>query len=279
MKRNVKRMSIFTLALIIAMVPMFIVNAEENHNEYVTIDYDNSIPTNQDVEITIEVTDEASGVDKLIYINEEIEENINLEDESGIKKGKFTAEENGEYKFKAYDIAGNETLAKIVITNIDKVLPELTLTPSTTNPTNQDVVITATATDNVEIAKIILPDNTEVEINIADYPVTENGTYSFKAIDTAGNEIVQTIEISNINKIKPEITIDYDDDIQEWTNQDITVTATVTKGTLNKESHTFTENGSFTFTVEDEHGNTEEYTVTITKIDKTPPKINIKIVK
>lgn len=279
MKRNVKRISIFALALIIAMFPIFNVNAEENQNEYVTIDYDNSILTNQDVVIWVEVTDEASGVDKLMYINEGVEENISLEDESGVKKGKFTAEENGEYKFKAYDIAGNETLAKVVITNIDKVLPELTLIPSTTNPTNQDVVITATATDNVNISKITLPDGEAIDGGTAEYAVTENGTYNFKAVDTAGNEITESITISNINKVKPEITVDYDDNIQEWTNQDITVTATVSKGTLNKESHTFTENGSFTFTVEDEHGNTEEYMVTVTKIDKTPPKINIKIVR
>lgn len=276
MKKNIKYMAL-ALAIMIAMVPITIVKAEENQNEYVTIDYDNTVPTNKDVTISIEVTDEASGVDKLVYINNEIEENIPLTDEGGVKKGSFIAEENGDYKFKAYDIAGNETLAKVVITNIDKILPELTLTPSTTAPTNEDITITANATDNVEISKIILPNNEEIEGDTAEYTVSENGTYEFRAIDTAGNEKTESIEITNINKEKPIITIgEYNKD---WTNQDITVTATVDKGTLNQESYTFTENGSFTFVVTDEYGNTAEETVTITNIDKTPPKINITIIR
>lgn len=276
MKKNIKYIAL-ALAIMIAIFPITTVKAEENQNEYVTIDYDNTIPTNENVTISIEVTDEASGVDKLVYINDEVEENIPLTDEGGVKKGSFIAEENGDYKFKAYDIAGNETLAKVVITNIDKILPELTLTPSTTDPTNEDITITANATDNVEISKIILPNNEEIESHTAEYTVSENGTYEFKAIDTAGNEKTESIEITNINKEKPIITIgEYNKD---WTNQDITVTATVDKGTLNQESYTFTENGSFTFVVTDEYGNTAEETVTITNIDKTPPKINITIIR
>lgn len=279
MKRYINKVAIFALTLMVIVSPMFYADAGDNQSEYVTIDYDNSIPTNQDVEITMDVTDEASGVDRLMYIKDEAEEDISLKDVSGVKKGKFIAEENGEYIFKAYDIAGNETLVKVAITNIDKVLPELTLIPSTTNPTNQDVTITASATDNVGISNITLPDRTVVYGSIAEHIVAENGIYEFRAMDTAGNIITESIAISNINKIKPEITIDYDDNIQEWTNQGITVTATVNKGILNKEAYTFTENGSFAFTAEDKFGNTAEYIVSVTKIDKSPPNINITIVR
>ena len=58
------------------------------------------------------------------------------------------------------------------------------------------------------------------------------------------------------------------------TNQDITVTATTDKGTLNATSHTFTENGSFEFEATDTNDNITTKTVTITNIDKTAPIIS-----
>lgn len=59
------------------------------------------------------------------------------------------------------------------------------------------------------------------------------------------------------------------------TNKDITVTASVYNGTpLNETSHTFTQDGSYTFTATNDAGTSSE-TVTITNIDKTPPVISI----
>lgn len=59
------------------------------------------------------------------------------------------------------------------------------------------------------------------------------------------------------------------------TNQDITVNASVITGTLNAASHTFTENGSFTFLASDGLGGSAERIVTITNIDKVAPIITI----
>lgn len=55
------------------------------------------------------------------------------------------------------------------------------------------------------------------------------------------------------------------------TNQDITVTASTNEGILNATTHTFTDNGSFTFTATDAAGNVTTETVTITNIDKAIP--------
>jgi hypothetical protein len=60
------------------------------------------------------------------------------------------------------------------------------------------------------------------------------------------------------------------------TNQNVTVTATVTNWTLNETSHTFTENGSFTFIATDGNGGSASRTVTITHIDKVAPVITIE---
>ena len=74
-----------------------------------------------------------------------------------------------------------------------------------------------------------------------------------------------------IDKEPPIITID--EYILTPTNQDITVTATVTGGTLDFTSHTFTENGSFTFTATDLAGNTSQKTVVITNIERNAPVV------
>ena len=52
------------------------------------------------------------------------------------------------------------------------------------------------------------------------------------------------------------------------TNQDVTITASVNEGELNTLSHTFIENGSFTFEATDEAGNNSQEIITITFIIK-----------
>ena len=153
----------------------------------------------------------------------------------------------------------------------DNTAPELTLVSTNTNPTNKDVVINANATDSgLGVKEIILPDSSVVAGNKASFTVSQNGNYSFTAKDYAGNVTTKSITISNIDKVLPVITIE--DYIKTPTNKDITVTAKVDKGTLNKNSHTFTQNGSFEFTATDEAGNiSAPVNITITNIDKTAP--------
>src|SRR5690625_188723 len=231
MKKNIKKLSLLVLALIITILPLAGAGVlAENEEGYVNITYNNTDPTNSNVIIEIEVEDEASGVDKLVYLNGEKEELIELTGDGKTRTGSFVAEVNGDYRFKAYDVAGNETLAKVVITNIFKEKPTLELSASKER-TNEDVEITPIATARGEgnsIDKIILPDGAEVSGNEATYTVGENGTYKFTAIDVAGNIKENSITITNINKEKPVIEVDYDDNLQEWTNKDITVTATAT---------------------------------------------------
>jgi hypothetical protein len=71
--------------------------------------------------------------------------------------------------------------------------------------------------------------------------------------------------------VPPVITIDpYD---ATMTNQDVVVTAHTNEGTLNATSHTFTENGSFSFVATDAAGNSTTLIVLIANIDKTAPVI------
>ncbi|MFA6185119.1 MAG: MBG domain-containing protein [Candidatus Shapirobacteria bacterium] len=80
-----------------------------------------------------------------------------------------------------------------------------------------------------------------------------------------------TANINIIDNIAPIITInDYN---HNPTNQDITVTATTNEGSLNTNSHIFTQNGTFDFIATDSVGNVTTETVTISNIDKSPPSI------
>ena len=80
--------------------------------------------------------------------------------------------------------------------------------------------------------------------------VSNDGEYDLVVTDLAGN--ITTVHFS-LNTKLPVITItEY---VMTPTNKDVVVSASVNKGTLNQTSHTFTENGSFTFVAVDEYGN------------------------
>lgn len=188
----------------------------------------------------------------------------------------FLVTGNGEYPFIVQDVAGNITVMSVVIENIDKGEPNIVLLPSITTPTNQNVEITAKGVDILSgVREIILPDGTSIHSSEASYVVSENGNYIFRVIDNAGNENYGNIEISNIDREHPVITIEpYDTD---WTNQNITVRASTNKGILNATSYTFTENGSFVFVATDLAGNRTEREVIVTNIDKEAPTLNINM--
>jgi hypothetical protein len=111
-------------------------------------------------------------------------------------------------------------------------------------------------------------------LNAASHTFTANGSFDFVATDAAGNITTKTVTITNIDKTLPVITLGtYDGSTP--TKNDIVVTATTNKGTLNAASHTFTANGSFDFVATDTAGNVTTKTVTISNIDKVAPVITL----
>lgn len=87
---------------------------------------------------------------------------------------------------------------------VDTIPPTLTVTGNATNWTNQDVILTATASDNESGLKgIKLPDGTWVYSNTATFTVKENGNYTFVAEDNFGNQKSVTITVDKIDKTPP----------------------------------------------------------------------------
>lgn len=180
--------------------------------------------------------------------------------------GTILVPENVSVYAKSQDAAGNWS----EISSIDRTKPEnVTYVSDITEPTNVDVNVTiiypADAVDKVYV----------MNGNISSYhePIkfTINGTIMAWSRDASGNYSgVSTYEVNNIDKTAPEITLgSY---TTAATNQNITVTATVNEGALNVTSHTFTENGSYTFTATDIVGNVTSKEVIILNIDKIIPK-------
>ncbi|MEH7248345.1 Ig-like domain-containing protein [Neobacillus niacini] len=189
--------------------------------------------------------------------NKDITVSVSLNEPGKLNQESYTFTKNGEFEFIATDRAGNETKKLVKITNIDKVAPVITVISYNTSPTNQDVVVTA--------------ETNEGTLNQTSHTFTENGSFSFIATDEAGNVTVETINITNIDKTAPVITVNpYD---ANPTNKDVVVTVTTNEGKLNVTSHTFEQNGDFEFVATDEAGNVTRKTVSVSNIDKTPPTV------
>jgi len=232
-------------------------------------------PTNKNITVNIQFDDEGgSGFDSQRYA---VTESITPPASgwsawSSSKTRTVTISQEGKFylHIEAKDKAGNLHKRTMGEYHIDKTPPVLEITQNPTTPTNKNVVITVKANDTGSgIKEVELSDGRKITQTETTITVEENGVYTFKTVDNAGNETTKSITVSNIDKVPPVITIEpYE---TNWTNKNITVKAKVDKGTLNKTSHTFTENGSFEFVATDAAGNIAKKTITITNIDKTPP--------
>lgn len=209
-------------------------------------------------ETTITITNidktkpEVTGVTNSTYYN--ANKTISFNEGTALLDGiTFTsgsiASTEGSHTLVVTDSATNSTT---VTFTIDKTKPVITINSYPSQLTNQNITVTATTNEGA--------------LDSATYTFTENGTHTFKATDIAGNVTEKTVEITNIDKVAPIITINpY---ILTPTNLDITVSASTNEGTLNENSHTFLRNGSFTFIATDSAGNVTSQVVTITNIAK-----------
>ncbi|MFD1705228.1 DUF6273 domain-containing protein [Siminovitchia sediminis] len=113
----------------------------------------------------------------------------------------YTATKTGTYKFDVLDNRGRIT-SKSIEVKIDKVKPNLSIQPSTTKITHDDVVLNVTATDEggSGVKRIKSPNGQWVNNNKASYTVKENGSYTFVVEDHAGNQSSKSYTVTNIDK-------------------------------------------------------------------------------
>ncbi|NFA60322.1 hypothetical protein EXM63_02190 [Clostridium botulinum] len=202
-------------------------------------------------------------------------------------KATFVADKNGKYDFIIEDISGNKRTVDYTVSNIDKELPTLNLSTSTTNSTNGNVDINIDAKDNLSGVKEIKVNDTVITGN--KYTVSNNGTYIVEVTDNAGNKTSKQIDISNIDKELPTIAVSGNP--TEWTNNNVVLnisakdnkkvkSITLPSGKVisgDKTTLTISKNGTYKFIVEDEAGNKSTKEIVVTKIDKELPVININV--
>ncbi len=169
---------------------------------------------------------------------------------------------------------------------VPPVAPEVSA--STTDPTNQNVTVTATFSDDSAQRQYSLDG-----MNWNDYtePIvfSDNGTVFFRGIDDAGNiSDVKSYAVTNIDKVAPEQPTAVAD-ITDPTNQNVTVTATFSDDSAQRqyaldgmdwsdytEPIVFSDNGTVWFRGIDDAENFSEVTsYEVTNIDKVAPVITL----
>lgn len=120
--------------------------------------------------------------------------------------------ENGENKIKITYKDGNKEEITI---NADTINPKIETSNINTSPTNK-VEFTVTITDE-NLDSVIPPEGCKIEEdkgNAKKYAcaITENGKYSFSAIDKADNTEAKYITISNITSEKPSVILNIDNE-------------------------------------------------------------------
>ena len=217
-----------------------------------------------------------------------------------------------EIEVTAKDNVGNTTISSKVY-NVDTIAPVISLQKSVDNWTNSKVEIIASVAESgsgISVAKwssgakdvSYFKDNGNALTNYK-FSVSSIGTYSVYIKDVAGNETVKTIYVENIDTAEP--TISLSSPPSEWTNSDVSISATITTGSKtgsgnspisikkyakgsyttanfpvstssnldSNDSFLMTSSGTYTVYVQDEAGNSTVKTVSSNYIDKDNPII------
>ncbi|OAA86350.1 hypothetical protein [Clostridium coskatii] len=81
--------------------------------------------------------------------------------------------------------------------------PTISVSGNPTSWQNTDATISITAADENGVASITLPDGTVVNGSTASFKAVQNGSYTVKALDKAGNVATQIITVNKIDKTAP----------------------------------------------------------------------------
>lgn len=214
--------------------------------------YSSNWMTNEDVTINANVTDPGSGVVEIKWAAGEWTAATFPADGQALTDS-FTVDENGIYTIYARDTAGNESVNQVDVYQIDKEKPMLLLEASPSGPTNGEVTVIVTTNDTDsdideamwatgerdeeyfadegEELELFDPydmcDDCDIEWDgyRASFTANMNGAYTVYVRDEAGNEKIETINVTNIITDQPAITLNADP--VTTTDGTVTITAAV----------------------------------------------------
>ena len=205
---------------------------------------------------------------KDVVVTLEVNEDVEVTNNDGLFE--YTFEENGEFTFEFKDIAGNKGTAKAVVNYIDKELPEATVTYSTEDFINGNVIITIALSEEVrEVEGFTLSENKKELTK----ELSANETKTITVEDLAGNKTEVTYSVTNIDKEPPRVSgVEEDKYYKEATPivEDENIESIKINGVSFVSGKTIKINGTFTLVATDKAGNETSVTFTIDNID---PKI------
>ncbi|MCI9312838.1 MAG: hypothetical protein HFE68_05670 [Erysipelotrichaceae bacterium] len=189
-------------------------------------------------------------------------------------KTTYTFTQNGSFTFEFEDKQGHKGSTTATVDWIDKTVPQMNVSYSTTNATNEDVVATLSFTKpNVTI--------TSSDVDVATNPVDnsktitflENESYHLEFTDELGNVGTKTVSVNWIDKEAPTALFEYS--TTAMTDKEVVATLDPSEPVtvLNnggKDTYTFEDNGSFTFEFQDEVGNIGSATANVFWIADMP---------
>lgn len=254
-----------------------------------TVQVDEGWRNQSSVTAYVEATDDDSGIKSIEY-------RLNGGSWKSVVNQQITITQAGEssLEVRATDLAGNVTVAPTKYLRLETIKPTLSVTPDKTTWTNQPVYVTLKGTTKgaAPINRLVLPDNNVVFTDELIYPINTNGTYSFKALDAAGNQATQSLVVSNIDTAGPTITLSHNG--SSGANDSVVITATFADAlsglsqltlpdgsvkTVDAKTQTvqfpITVGGTYVFSATDKAGNVSSHALTLHNVGTSNLKLNL----
>ena len=149
---------------------------------------------------------QVSGIYSLADYVARFDSTITVQDTSGEVLGTLLPNERLIIGDSSYTLNLDNSLT-LTVEAPDLIAPTVSnIQASITTLTNQDVVLTADFADDIELEQSLykLGEDGEWIAYSGSITVSENTTVFFKAIDAAGNETIDSYEVTNIDKAAPE---------------------------------------------------------------------------
>ena len=242
----------------------------DNTQPNVNVKYSTKNSTKENVKVTITSNEQVREI-----------EGWTLSEDKRILTKEYTQNTDEEITIK--DIAGNETQASIGIANIDRKAPDISVEYSIKNSTKENVTVTITSNEEIqEVEGWTLSENKRVLTK----EYSQNTEEEIAIKDLAGNETQASIGIANIDKLVPDISVEYS--TKNPTKEKVTVTITsneeiqeVEGWTLSEDKRVLTkeyaQNVEEEITIRDLAGNEIQVSIKIDNIiDETPPIVEVK---
>lgn len=230
-------------------------------------------------------TDSKSGLARVVLPNNQQVTNT--------ASGTYRITENGTYNFTVYDNLGNNQVISKTITNIDKTQPVIALSQRPSEWTDTETIVTWNCSDTQSgFKEVLLPDGSISNKTAGEFTTTQVGTFTFIAYDNVGNQKLASIQIQNIDKVKPKLELSQN--VDTWVNADVEIEYYSTdnesgfreillpNGELKNQQtgiYKAMQNGIYTFVAYDNVGNTEVKTIEITNIDKVNPELSLEYIE